>query len=189
MPERKPTGPTRPDGLTHKQFAFVCKYVECGRAGEAYRHAYQTAAKDATVNTEVARLLKRPAIVEAIRRFRADLAERAEVTVADVIRELWDNARKAKGGEPVLDKDGTPTGEWRADFSASNQALVAVGKHLGAFDPRPDGQHDNPLALLTAEQRAALRRIVEQERERRRAASASAGDSVADGTGAGRTLQ
>ncbi|MEO6825215.1 MAG: hypothetical protein ABI167_10955, partial [Nitrosospira sp.] len=51
----------------------------------------------------------------------------------DVMRELWDNAMKAKAAIPVLDRHGKETGLFNANFAASNQALQLLGKELGMF--------------------------------------------------------
>jgi phage terminase small subunit len=36
-------------------------------------------------------------------------------------------------GDPVLDRDGNPTGEWKFDSSGANKATELIGKHLGLF--------------------------------------------------------
>jgi hypothetical protein len=35
--------------------------------------------------------------------------------------------------EPVRDKDGNPTGEYRYDGAVANKALELLGRHLGMF--------------------------------------------------------
>lgn len=177
----------RINGLTQKMHNFVLAYVQCGNGLEAYRKAYSTRGTDMTANSEVRKLLKRPEIIDAIKALRAELQERAEVTAADVLRELWDNSQKAKAARPVVDKKGDIVG-FTADYAASNTALVALGKHLGLFDKKDGSGADNPLEHLTAAQRRALREALEKERERRRAAAA-AQPSGLDGSGASSTLQ
>ncbi|MBA2658017.1 MAG: hypothetical protein ABIW02_04415 [Nitrosospira sp.] len=49
------------------------------------------------------------------------------------MRELWDNAMKAKQAEPIFDRKGEPTGIFTANFAASNQALHLLGKEIGMF--------------------------------------------------------
>ena len=58
-----------------------------------------------------------------------------------VLDELRDNALKAKAAVPVLDAKGQPTGEWRADFGASNMALKLIGMELGMFVERKEVRH------------------------------------------------
>jgi hypothetical protein len=50
-----------------------------------------------------------------------------------VINELIDNAKKAKTGDPILNRDGEIVG-YKKNISASNQALMLLGKELGMFN-------------------------------------------------------
>ena len=60
-----------------------------------------------------------------------------QITKKEVMKELLDNAMIAKAAIPVM-KDGVPTGMYNANISASNQALIALGKELGMFTDRTD---------------------------------------------------
>ena len=53
------------------------------------------------------------------------------------MEQLFDNAMIAKAAVPVL-KNGEPTGLYQANISASNQALMLLGKELGMFTDRTD---------------------------------------------------
>lgn len=48
-----------------------------------------------------------------------------------------DNAMIGKQAVPVLDKDGNETGVYNVNISASNQALIALGKEIGMFHNKP----------------------------------------------------
>jgi len=63
--------------------------------------------------------------------------EALQLTKKDIMRELMGNAMIAKAAIPVM-KDGVPTGMYNANISASNQALIALGKELGMFTDRTD---------------------------------------------------
>jgi len=58
--------------------------------------------------------------------------EALQITKKDVMRELLDNAMRAKAAVPVM-KNGVPTGIYNTNISASNQALIALGKEIGMF--------------------------------------------------------
>ena len=60
-----------------------------------------------------------------------------QINKKDIMKELLDNAMRAKAAIPVM-KDGVPTGMYNANISASNQALIALGKELGMFTDRTD---------------------------------------------------
>lgn len=50
-----------------------------------------------------------------------------------VIGQLMTIYAKAMAEEPVIDKDGIPTGEYKADFRAALKAVELIGRELGMF--------------------------------------------------------
>lgn len=68
----------------------------------------------------------------------AQAMETLKLSKEDVMSELLDNAMKAKAAKPVLDKKGNPTGFFVANWAASNQALIALGKEIGMFGDKKD---------------------------------------------------
>lgn len=98
------------------------------------------------------RLIKKPQVSERIDFLKSEADQLRDKAVAAikatslttrvwVLEELRDNAMKAKAAVPVLDNKGNPTGEWRADFGASNQALKLIGMELGMFVERKEVRH------------------------------------------------
>ncbi len=65
-----------------------------------------------------------------------------QITKQDVMKELMDNAMIAKAAIPVM-KDGVPTGMYNANISASNQALMLLGKELGMFADKSEIRVDH----------------------------------------------
>ena len=63
----------------------------------------------------------------------AQAIEALQITKEDIMRELWDNARRAKAAVSVLDREGNETGVYNTNIPASNQALHLLGKELGMF--------------------------------------------------------
>jgi len=68
---------------------------------------------------------------------RAKAMEATQIDKERVMKELMDNAMIAKQAVSVLDKDGNETGVYNANISASNQALIALGKEIGMFHNKP----------------------------------------------------
>jgi phage terminase small subunit len=76
-------------GLTPKQEAFACAYVETGNASEAYRRAYQPKKMgQKAITVESTRLMQHPSIALAIEQLQAAHAERHNITVDSLTVEL-----------------------------------------------------------------------------------------------------
>lgn len=75
-------------GLTLKQEKFINKYLECGNASEAYRHAYDCSRmKEATLNKRASELLKNGEIAGRLEYLKAHLAEASGISALRIIRE------------------------------------------------------------------------------------------------------
>lgn len=102
--DQAPVEPTKPaaSGLTPKQEAFACKYVECGNASEAYREAYDAGGmSQQAIGVEACRLLDNPKVALKVRQLRDALAEVHKLTVADLLRELEEARTAALTAETV----------------------------------------------------------------------------------------
>ena len=53
-----------------------------------------------------------------------------------ILDKLRENALRALQAIPVLDKDGTPIGEYRYDGNVANRSLELLGKEIGMFRER-----------------------------------------------------
>jgi len=88
-------------------------------------------------NGNAANLAKKPNVrarVDYLRRRTAEqVAEVAAVTQSEVIEGFRENIIKAKEGTAILAKDGSPTGEFRRDFSSVNRGYELLGKSMGMF--------------------------------------------------------
>lgn len=63
-----------------------------------------------------------------------------------VISRLMTVAERCMQAEPVLDKTGEPTGEYKFDSSGANQALKMLGDTMGMFKPaekKPEDDYAN----------------------------------------------
>lgn len=81
-------GKIHANGLTAKQEKFCIAYNQCANASEAYRSAYDTARmRPTSVNQLASRLLNKVGIASRIAALRISVAERAEVSTAEVLQE------------------------------------------------------------------------------------------------------
>jgi hypothetical protein len=71
------------------------------------------------------------------------------------LRRLRENVERAMQGEPVLDRKGLPTGEWRYDGAVANRALELLGKELGLFIERREQGRPGEFAELSNEELAS----------------------------------
>ena len=80
--------------LTPKQEKFCYGYIETGNASGAYRAAYNAEKmKPESVAVQAAKMLVSPKIALKIDALRAELRQRHEITVDDLVKEL-EEARK-----------------------------------------------------------------------------------------------
>jgi hypothetical protein len=149
------------------QIEAYCRERAKGVSQEAaYRLAYRNAHGKQTTIVKNAKTLEkqvkvRRRITELLNVAREVSQREVNVAKTDVLRELWDNAMKAKQAEPVYDNEGNPIGEWVAMFQASNRALELIGKELGMFREQQARDKD-PLEALSHEQVKALIELAEQ---------------------------
>lgn len=120
------------DGLSQEQ-----AYIAAGYSANGARGAASTLLKQ---NSYI--LKRRDEILYEREKMQAvttaQAMESLKLSKEDVMSELWDNAMKAKAAVPVLDKKGNPTGFFVANWTASNQALIALGKEIGMFGDKKD---------------------------------------------------
>ena len=75
--------------LTPKQEAFAQKFVECGNASEAYRHAYDVGEETSEwVKVEASKLLKDPNVALTVIELQIEARERHDVTMDRLTEEL-----------------------------------------------------------------------------------------------------
>ena len=67
----------------------------------------------------------------AVAELQAAVAERLDITVDYLVKELLENHRLAREGNPVLDRYGRPTGKSMRQISASTQALNLIAELSG----------------------------------------------------------
>jgi len=112
--------------LTIKQEKFCMVYIETGNASEAYRQSYNCSkTKPESINRLAFDLLQNIKITSRIDELRAKHAERHNITVNDLIKEL-EEARKAALSAMVVQS------------SASVAATMSKAKLLGFLDKKEE---------------------------------------------------
>jgi len=100
------------------------------------------------------KLLKRSDVQDLIvamkQRVADDLATKYSITRETVLRDLIDVKNRCMQAEPVLNKDGEPTGEYKFNAEGAINALKLIGQDLGMFVKRVEHRHT--LSNLTDEQ-------------------------------------
>jgi phage terminase small subunit len=133
--------------LTDKQRRFVDEYLKDSNATQAaIRAGYEATNADVTGP----RMLGNVGISLAIAERQTEVAAKCELSVQWVLDGLKENFNRAMQAEPVLDHEGSPTGEYRYEGAVANRALELVGNHLGMWVKRTED-----VTKLTPEQREA----------------------------------
>lgn len=119
--------------LTPKQVRFVSEYLKDLNATQASIRAGYSAR---TAEQQGPRLLGNVGVAAAITAGKTKAAERNQLSVDYVLTRLQAVAERCMQAEPVLDKEGNETGEYRFEAAGANRSLELLGKHLGMFADR-----------------------------------------------------
>lgn len=121
--------------LPPRRELFCQEYIKDHNATQAaIRAGYSvTAAKQ-----EGSRLLTFDDVSERISALSVDVAKRNGITQDWVIQNLKSVAERCMQVEPVLDREGNPTGEFIFQANGANKSLELLGKTAGLFNDKLD---------------------------------------------------
>lgn len=136
--DSKATKTGDPSKLTQKQRQFVREYLIDRNATQA---AIRCGYSAKTAKQQGSRLFTNADIQAAIEAGNAKAAERAELTVAGVLADIKTVVSRCMQEEPVLDKDGNPTGEYRFEASPALKGLELLGRHLSIWNDKSEVKH------------------------------------------------
>ena len=117
--------------LTPKQSAFVREYlIDLNATSAAIRAGYSEKAA-ARIGYELVH--KKPVVVVAIQAAMDKRAAKVEVSAEYVLSGIKGVVERCMQAEPVLDKDGNPTGEWAFQAGHALKGYELLGKHIRLF--------------------------------------------------------
>lgn len=119
-------------GLTPKQELFCQEYIKDMNATQAYLRA-GFSKKATTAGVEGHKLLKNPKVKQRIQELQQRVAKKNEITAEWVLGKIKETIERCSQAEPVLDKEGNPTGEWKFEHSGVLKGTEQLGKHLKLF--------------------------------------------------------
>ncbi len=121
--------------LNPKQKQFVKEYlVDSNAHGAAIRAGYSPK----TAYSIGYNLLKKVEIQTELQKAIDKRSKKTEITAEYVLASLKNVAERCQQIEPVLDKEGNPTGEYRFEHAGANKALELLGKNLKLFTDKLD---------------------------------------------------
>jgi phage terminase small subunit len=138
-------------------------YIAVGysrRGAHASAHRLQL---NSTVGSRLAEL--RGAVLERT-------LEKAAVDRAWIIERLRSNVERSRQVEPIVDREGEATGQYRFDVTGANKALELLGRSIGLFvdrgeydiidGGRPAEEQRRRLAVLSDEELKKLEELLEK---------------------------
>ena len=152
--------------LNPKQQKFVDKYLETGNATRSYKEIYKC--KDSTAKTNGPLLLENTGVREAIyklqQRVQVKVTEKLVITRESLIADAETIKKRCMQGEPVYDRQGNPTGEWRFEGFAALKALELQAKFTGVADgPTGQGDDSESKGFVIGRVRATLNKLSKRQ--------------------------
>lgn len=121
--------------LSDKQELFCQEYLKDLNATQAARRAKYS---DRTAHKAGAKLMSKAHVVERIQSLMNKRSAKLEITADKVLKDIEDVRVRCMQGEPVLDREGHETGEWKFEAHAALKASELQGKHIKMFSEKVD---------------------------------------------------
>ena len=132
--------------LTPKQEMFVREYlVDLNGTQAAIRAGYSPK----TANEQASRLLANVNVAPFIQAGMNKRAQDVEITATYVLEGIKKTIERCAQAEPVYDKDGNPTGEYKFESSAVLRGYELLGKHLKLFTDKVEQSGNISLTVET----------------------------------------
>jgi phage terminase small subunit len=132
--------------LTGKQALFVKEYLIDRNASRAALAAGYSTRQSGDEN------MSNPVIAMAIEEATKPLFKKLDLSAEKVLSDIEALRTRCMQGEPVLDNQGNPTGEWRFEANAALRASELQGKYLKLFTDKIEHSGIIGLENLTDEQ-------------------------------------
>lgn len=132
-------------GLNLRQEKFVGYYMKSGNASKAALEAGYSPRRSCKQGSD---LLRHPAVNREISRRRALLSEKLSLDAEYVLMGLQSIYERCMQAEPVLDKEGMETGEYKFNPTNARRALRDIGEHLGMFGKQSEEEETTASRLV-----------------------------------------
>ena len=149
------------DGLNAKQQQFVLEYIVDFNATQAALRAGYSAKTAARIGSEN---LQKPDIQLAVTRAINARQKRTEITEDYVLSTIRDTVERCRQAEPVTDREGNPTGEYRFDAAATLKGCELLGKHLKMWTDKTEHSGEVKLSLADQIRRGHQQRQAQQDK-------------------------
>lgn len=118
--------------MTDQQKKFADEY--CKQPNNATKAAISAGYSQTSARSQASQLLSLDEIALYIENKLSAISKKAEVDAAWILKRFKTISDRCMQEEPVLDKEGKPTGEYRFDSSGANNATAHLGKIIGVFE-------------------------------------------------------
>lgn len=130
--------------MTPRQQRFRDEYlVDLNGTQAAIRAGYSAQTAEAAAS----RLLRNVKVSEGIKVAMKERERRTEITADYVLSTIRDTVERCRQAEPVLNRDGEPTGEYRFDAQAVLKGTELLGKHLKMWTDKVETTSDMRVQL------------------------------------------
>lgn len=128
--------------LTDKQELFCQQYlVDLNATQAAIRAGYSKK----TANEQGSRLLANVSVSARLAVLQEKRLKKIEVDQDYVLKTIIDTVERCKQAEPVLDREGNPTGEYKFDSNAVLKGSELLGKYLAMWTEKQQVDHKGSL--------------------------------------------
>ena len=132
--------------LTPKQKRFVGEYlIDLNATQAAIRAGYS----EKTAEVQGPRLLGNIRVQAAIAEAIEQREKRTQITQDYVLNGIHDLVERCIQAEPVRDKEGNETGEYRFEAFAALKGYELLGKHLKMFTEKSEVDLKGKLVIVT----------------------------------------
>lgn len=126
--------------LTLKQKLFIKEYlIDLNATQAAIRAGYS----EKTAYSQGQRMLKKVEVKEAIDKSLTKRSDKLDLSAEYVLGSLKAVAERCMQAEPILDREGNETGEYRFDSSGANRSLELLGKYMKLFTDKVENENVN----------------------------------------------
>lgn len=134
--------------LTAKQQLFVAEYLKDLNATAAYKRAGYKGQGNSAEST-ASQLLSNPKVAQAVQEAMDKRARKVDIDAEYVLRTIKDTIERCAQAEPVRDREGNETGEYKFDSTAVLRGAELLGKHLKMFTDKTEHSNPDGSALFT----------------------------------------